>query len=125
MKITQATVDRIIARAKASDFGLGDGLTHKQGHNQIDQYAERDLKALGTLLVNGYDAKYDLISVFIAALEIVAEDTMAATPGKQRACLENVFAHLGREIQRMRLNESAETGTQKLSAEVAAVLDGK
>lgn len=73
MKITQATVDRIIARAKASDFGLGEGLTHKNGHNQISQYGEHNLKALGMLLVNGYDAKYDLISVFIAGLETVAE----------------------------------------------------
>jgi hypothetical protein len=74
MKITQDTVNRIIARAEASDFGLGDGLTHKQGHLQIDQYGEPNLSALGMLLVNGYDAKYDLISVFIAALQIVAED---------------------------------------------------
>ena len=74
MKITQDTVNRIIARAEASDFGLGEGLTHKHGHLQIDQYGEKNLHALGMLLVNGYDAKYDLISVFIAALQIVAED---------------------------------------------------
>lgn len=74
MKITQQTVDRIIARAKASDFGLGEGLTHKMGHNQIDQYSEPNLHALGMLLVNGYDAKYDLISVFIAGLEVIAEE---------------------------------------------------
>ncbi len=74
MVITQATVDRIIARARATNLGLSDGLTHKQGHNQIDQYARADLEALGMLLVNGYDAKYDLTSVFVAALEVVAED---------------------------------------------------
>lgn len=71
MTITQKDVDEIIAKAKASDFGLGEGLTHKAGHNRIDQYAQHDLTALGMLLVNGYDAKYDLISVFIAALEVV------------------------------------------------------
>lgn len=72
MTITQRDVDEIIAKAKASDFGLGRGLTHKNGHNQIDQYAEpHGLSELGQLLVNGYDAKYDLISVFIAALEVV------------------------------------------------------
>lgn len=73
MKITQKDVDEIIARAKASDFGLGDGLTEKQGHNQIGQYADHDLRSLGMLLINGYDTKYDLISVVCAALEVVAE----------------------------------------------------
>ncbi len=71
MTITQQDVDQIIAKAKASEIGLGQGLTHKQGHNQISQYADHDLDALGMLLVNGYDAKYDLISVFCAALDHV------------------------------------------------------
>jgi acyl-CoA reductase-like NAD-dependent aldehyde dehydrogenase len=79
MTITQKTVDKIIARAKDSDFGLGRGLCHKNGHLQISQYADKDLHALGMLLVNGYDAKYDLISVFIAALEVVAEEAQQET----------------------------------------------
>lgn len=74
MRITQQTVDRIIARAKASDFGLGEGLTHKMGQHDLSQYGEHNLHALGMLLVNAYDAKYDLISVFIAGLEVIAEE---------------------------------------------------
>lgn len=68
MNITQELVDRIIKRAKASDFGLSDGLGYKHGHLDIKQYAQQDLTALAVLLVNGYDAKHDLISVFAAAL---------------------------------------------------------
>jgi len=70
MKVTQEFVDKIIARARASQFGLDKG----QGHNQIDQYADPDLNALGMLLINGWDAKYDLISVVVAALEMVEEE---------------------------------------------------
>lgn len=72
MIITQEIVDQIIARAKKSSYGLGEGLTHKNGHNRIDQFHPQDLEALALLLVNGYDAKYDLVSVFQAALEIIA-----------------------------------------------------
>jgi hypothetical protein len=76
MQITQQDVDAIIAKAKASDLGLGDGLTHKQGHNQISQHATPDLKALALLLVDGYDEKYDLVSVFGAALQHVREKSL-------------------------------------------------
>jgi hypothetical protein len=72
MNITQEIVDQIIARAKKSSYGLGEGLTHKNGHNKIDQYHPQDLEALALLLVNGYDEKNDLVSVFQAALEVIA-----------------------------------------------------
>jgi hypothetical protein len=77
MKITQAIVDKIIARAKNSDYGLSDGLTHKQGHLDIAQYKfdeKSQFDALALCLVNGYDSKYDLISVFKAAFEVLNEE---------------------------------------------------
>ena len=39
------------------------------------------------------------------------------------AALAKCHAHLGKEIERKTLNESAADGTQALSAEVAALLD--
>lgn len=71
MIITQQDVDEIVAKAKASTLGLSDGLTHKKGHNQIKQHAKPDLDALALLLVDGYDEKYDLVSVLRAAFEVV------------------------------------------------------
>jgi hypothetical protein len=73
MEITQEIVDKIIKRAEDSPFGLNEGLTYKQGHLQISTYADKDLDALAMLLVNGYHSKYDLISVFAAALKTVAD----------------------------------------------------
>lgn len=68
--INQALVDRIVKRAAESDFGLGEGLTHKNGHLQLDAYAEPyTTDTLAMVLVNAYHAKYDLISVFAAAME--------------------------------------------------------
>lgn len=75
IKISQVIVDKIIARAKTSDCGLSDGLNYKKNHLQINQYAKQDLESLALLLVNGYDEKYDLVSVFRAALEIISELT--------------------------------------------------
>lgn len=83
--VTQEFVDRIIARAQASDYGLGEGLTHKQGHLKIDQYNPQDLNALALLLVNGYDEKYDLVSVFRAALELVAQAVVMTADGTLQA----------------------------------------
>ncbi len=40
-----------------------------------------------------------------------------------QAALEKCFLHLGNEIERKTLNDSAADGTQALSAEVARVLD--
>lgn len=69
MKIDQRFVDRVIARAKNSDYGLGEAETHKANVLRIDQYDPEDLQALALLLVNAYTAKYDLVSVFYAALQ--------------------------------------------------------
>jgi hypothetical protein len=84
MDVTQAMVERILDRARKSEMGLGLGCTDKQNQHNLSMYAtltetgKHDLKALGMLLVNAYHEKYDLISVFQAALEIVAEE--AAKP---------------------------------------------
>lgn len=83
MKITQELVDKIIAKAKASDYGLSDGLTHKQDHLQISAYARADTDALAMLLVNGYDDKYDLISVFTAAFKLLVPDEAHQAPHDQ------------------------------------------
>lgn len=88
LTVTQALVDRIIARAKNSNYGLSEGLSHKLGHLQIRQYSPPNLDSLAMLLVNGYRDKYDLISVFSAAFqEIEAELAVqgAGTPSPEVA----------------------------------------
>lgn len=76
MNITQATVDKIITKAHRSEYGLGEGLTHKQGHLKISTYGFKPtLESLALCLVNGFDDKYDLVSVFAAALEVVSEES--------------------------------------------------
>jgi hypothetical protein len=67
--INQALVDRIIERAKESSFGLQETPTG----SQLDlhkQFAEpHTTETLALLLVGAFHLKYDLISVFAAAME--------------------------------------------------------
>lgn len=73
MKITQRTVERIVARAQNSDFGLDDP-DKPSGCYRIAHYEPQDLRALAMLIVSAHHAKYDLISIVWAALEEVAEE---------------------------------------------------
>ena len=52
--------------------------------------------------------------------ELAAERARMTT---LRNALIAAFEHTGREIKRMRLNESAESGTQWISREIAKALD--
>lgn len=71
---TQEDVDKIVARAK--ELGASDGLTNKQGHLQLSSYGEPyGPFALAMLIVNGWDAKYDLIHAMQAVIEFVSEKT--------------------------------------------------
>ena len=63
-------MDCIIARAHRSPIGLGEPIK-KDAYN-IAHYERQDLQALALLLVSAHEAKYDLVSVFAAALEEVA-----------------------------------------------------
>jgi hypothetical protein len=85
MQITQDTLNRIVALAKKSDFGLGNGLTHKNGHLQMSIYGEQNLETLAMAIVNAYDEKYDLISIVAAALQIVAKDSGSNVKGEPTA----------------------------------------
>lgn len=64
------------------------------------------------LIVGGAPDPYDLNTA-----------TLLAGAHDMRVMLEKCFAHLGAEIERKTLNESAADGTQALSREVAALLD--
>lgn len=76
MEITQELVNKIIKRARNSEYGLDEGLIHKQNYLQVDIYSEgmSPYDMLSNLLVNGWDSKYDLISVFKAAFEVIEEE---------------------------------------------------
>lgn len=73
MEINQKTVDQILKLARESSFGLDDerACDYKQGNLKIDGYANPDFDSLAMCLVNGFHSKYDLISVFSAALKVV------------------------------------------------------
>lgn len=67
--VTQDLVNEIIARAKASRWGLDDA----KCETSLAHYADEDEHALAMILVNGWEAKYDLVSLFSAAIAVVNE----------------------------------------------------
>ena len=69
MVVTQDLVKEIIARARNSRWGLGDA----KCSTSLDQYAGNDEHDLALLLVTGWEAKYDLVSLFAAAIAVVNE----------------------------------------------------
>lgn len=67
--VTQDLVNEIIRRAENSCYGLDAA----KCSTSLDQYSQHDLETLALILVNGWEAKYDLVSVFYAALSIIDE----------------------------------------------------
>lgn len=65
MKIDQSLCDRILKRAQASMYGCGEPETSFK----INAYTPQDLNALAQMLVGAFHGKYDLISIFLAAME--------------------------------------------------------
>ena len=77
--VTQDLVNEIITRAKASRWGLDDA----KCETSLAHYADEDEHALAMILVNGWEAKYDLVSLFAAAIAVVnekAQNKQAETP---------------------------------------------
>lgn len=93
--------------------------------DQLRAEVERLTRELATSRHDDQQAR--LMSGLIYARAEKAESALTAEREKTsvlREELEKCFWHLGKEITRMSLNESAQTGTQQLSQEVAKVLDG-
>jgi hypothetical protein len=67
--VNQALVDEIIRRARASHWGLDEA---EKGPD-MDVYADSDIDALAQCLVSSWTAKYDLVSVFSAAMSVIQE----------------------------------------------------
>lgn len=82
MIITQEIINEIIERAKSSDLGLMDkpnlpiDIEKPPIYLDIEQYSGRNFATLALLLVSAYDAKYDLVSIFQAAMEVIEERTL-------------------------------------------------
>lgn len=77
--VNQDLVDEILKLAKASHWGLD----MAKASLSLDQYAEKNIDALSLLLVNGWDGKYDLVSLFSAAIRVVnakAQNAQAERP---------------------------------------------
>lgn len=81
---------------------------------KTDANEEHNLKSFGAF------KKCD--SDFARTLERENQE-QAALIEKLVEALKQCFSHLGKEIQKKSLNESAFDGTQKLSREVATLLD--
>ncbi len=73
MKIDQALINRIITRAKASGYGLD---AEPKTALTLESYSQENLESLALILVTAFEAKYDLVSVFKAALEEVHVATL-------------------------------------------------
>jgi len=80
--VNQALVDEIIRRARASHWGLDEA---EKGPD-MDVYADSDIDALAQCLVSSWTAKYDLVSVFSAAMSVIQEkaanDKISHTAGR-------------------------------------------
>lgn len=76
--VTQDLVNEIIARAKASRWGLD----YAKCETSLAHYADEDEHTLAMILVNGWEAKYDLVSLFSAAIAVVNEKAQNA-PGER------------------------------------------
>jgi len=49
------------------------GLSDPEASLEISNYADTNLDALAMLLVGGWHSKYDLVSVFSAAMQVIEE----------------------------------------------------
>jgi hypothetical protein len=70
MKVTNELVQRIIQRAEKSQFGL----ESSERALDIDMYEPPNLQSLALMLTSGWHAKYDLVSVFSAAFQVIEEE---------------------------------------------------
>ncbi len=69
--VSQALVNEIVWRARASSYGLGEA----EVKPNIDNWEPKNLEALAHCLVSSWTAKYDLVSVFSAAMSVIQEKT--------------------------------------------------
>lgn len=70
--VTQNMVNEIVQRAKDSQWGLSE---EPKASLSLLFYEAAPMDALAIVLVNGFEAKYDLVSIFSAALSVIAEQT--------------------------------------------------
>lgn len=67
--VNQALVDEIVQRARDSQWGLGDA----DMQPDIEKWSSASLDSLAHCLVSSWTAKYDLVSVFSAAMSVIQE----------------------------------------------------
>jgi hypothetical protein len=67
--VTQDLVNEIVLRAKGSCCGLGDA----ERKPNILHYSPKNIESLAHCLVSSWTAKYDLVSVFSAAMSVIEE----------------------------------------------------
>jgi len=67
--VNQALVDEIVLRAKTAYIGLDRPDTDPV----IANYSPQNIEALAHCLVSSWTAKYDLVSVFSAAMSVIQE----------------------------------------------------
>lgn len=70
--IDQALVGRIVERARSSRVALGEPDKGDLSYD-LSNWAPQDFFAVANVLVGAHSAKYDMVSLFAAAMEEVAE----------------------------------------------------
>ena len=68
--VTERLVKKILDRARESDMGLNTA----EASIEIGQYAQHNLESLALMLVSAWHEKYDLVSVFAAAMSVIEEE---------------------------------------------------
>ena len=67
--VNQDLVDEIVRRAKESEYGLDE----PEAKPDITKYQPWSFETLSLCLVSSWTAKYDLVSVFSAAMSVIQE----------------------------------------------------
>ena len=75
LPVTQDLVNRITEEAQNSHLGLGK--SEKRNPHDLRRYTRPTLESIALLYVDAYQDKYDITSVFAAALQVVSRESSA------------------------------------------------
>jgi hypothetical protein len=68
--VTERLVRKIVERARASEIGLHE----PEASLELGQYAQHNKESLALMLVSAWTEKYDLVSIFAAAMSVIEEE---------------------------------------------------
>jgi hypothetical protein len=84
--IDQALINRIVNRAIASNLGLSDA---PKSELSFQNYSQQDIESLALILVDAYQSKYDLVSIFGAAMKEIELSAIQSATAADKKEIEN------------------------------------